>query len=292
MGTTHTPLRPGRSLSLSLTASCSRFSPARYCTTLSSPRDTPNKVRGSPGFLPIAPMGTPGAMARPDALVLSVQVPSATAQSPERIYRSMVSRLYLLLDLKGTVLLLDRLYSLIISQGFVYKDRPWTSILFKLDSRYTRSKRTTWLPSKKAKTSTSKRRASQWLKTSTAQLAWIPLRIPSPVLLCGCVRLQQPLEACCSAVSMTLSKYISSSTYTPSRRYRCHLRCSGRFGRRPRRQRGHRLPERGHHSIMRRRSTRRSHPSGYHIRQVWPQARHLVFQCSVHNWGGRPSNRL
>ena len=79
MGTTHTPLRPGRSLSLSLTASCSRFSPARYCTTLSSPRDTPNKVRGSPGFLPIAPMGTPGAMARPDALVLSVQALSATA---------------------------------------------------------------------------------------------------------------------------------------------------------------------------------------------------------------------
>lgn len=137
MGTTHTPLRPGRSLSLSLTASCSRFSPARYCTTLSSPRDTPNKVRGSPGFLPIAPMGTPGAMARPDALVLSVQVPSATAQSPERIYRSMVSRLYLLLDLKGTVLLLDRLYSLIISQGFVYKDRPERSIPLKPDSCHT-----------------------------------------------------------------------------------------------------------------------------------------------------------
>jgi hypothetical protein len=79
MDTTHTPLRPGRSLSLSLTASCSRFSPARYCTALSSPCDTPNKVHGSPGFLSMPPMGTPGAMARPDALVLSVQVLSATA---------------------------------------------------------------------------------------------------------------------------------------------------------------------------------------------------------------------
>jgi hypothetical protein len=78
----------------------------------------------------------------------------------------------------------------------------------------------------------------------------------------------------------SLSLNISSSAYTSSRRYRCHLRCSGRSRRRPRRQRSYGFRERGHHSTLRCRSTRRSNPGGHHIRQVWPQACNLVCKCS------------
>jgi hypothetical protein len=61
-------------------------------------------------------MGTPGAMARCSC---TVQVLSATAYALEDIYRSAVGRLYLSLELKGTALLFDCIYPLIISSDFV-----------------------------------------------------------------------------------------------------------------------------------------------------------------------------